>query len=116
MFYHLPIDTFDGDGYFVSRQVRPITHKRIESLFARIRRHLPWTENVELRCHDIRHTSARMIYKAADQQMAKLHLAHDGGNTTDHYLKEHLDQLAKLKEQLFSAPADDDTPDKACPA
>ena len=101
VFYSRPVDTFDENGYFVSRTVRPITRKRIESLFTRIRRHLAWTENVELRCHDIRHTSGRMIYKAADQQMAKLHLAHDGGTTTDHYLKERLDELAKLKTALF---------------
>jgi hypothetical protein len=44
-----------------------------------------------------------MVFKAADQQAAKLHLAHDGGSTTDHYLKERLDELARLKEELFSA-------------
>jgi len=68
---------------------------------------------VELRCHDIRHTSGRMVYKAADPQMAKLHLAHDSGSTTDHYLTEHLEGLAMLKEQLFSAPAADDPADEA---
>jgi site-specific recombinase XerD len=110
VFYAQPVDTFDENGYFVSREVRPITRKRIELLFARIRRNLPWTENVELRCHDIRHTSGRLIYKAADQQMAKLHLAHDGGSTTDHYLKERLDELAKLKERLFEPQRDGDQP------
>jgi site-specific recombinase XerD len=108
VFYGRPVDTFDADGYFLSRQVHPITRKRIEGLFNRIRRHLPWTERVELRCHDIRHTSGRLIYKAADQQMAKLHLAHDGGSTTDHYLKERLEELAKLKEQLFELPTEED--------
>ena len=116
VFYHPPVDTFDADGYFLSRQVHPISRKRFESLFARIKRHLPWAAHVELRCHDIRHTSGRLVYKAADQQMAKLHLAHDGGSTTEHYLKAHLEELAKLKEQLFSAPADDDAPDEDCPA
>lgn len=53
-----------------------------------------------------------MVYKAADQQMAKLH-PHDGGGTTDHYLTEHLEELAKLKEQLSSAPAADDPADEA---
>jgi hypothetical protein len=40
---------------------------RIELLVARIRRHLPWTENVGLRCHHLRHISGRMMFKAADQ-------------------------------------------------
>ncbi|MCF6506582.1 hypothetical protein E9549_04040 [Blastococcus sp. MG754426] len=108
VFYGRPVDTFDQHGYFVSRTVRPISRKRIESLFARVRRHLPWTERVELRCHDIRHTSGRMVFKAADQQAAKLHLAHDGGSSTDHYLKERLDELAKLKQQLFERPLHDE--------
>lgn len=108
VFYRHPVDTYDENGYFVSRLARPITRKRIESLFTRIRRHLPWAKRVGLRCHDIRHTSARLIYKAADQQMAKLHLAHDGGTTTDHYLKDHLDELAKLKERLFDLSDDAD--------
>jgi hypothetical protein len=107
VFYRKPIDTYNDNGYFVSRIAQPVTRKRTESLFGRIRRHLPWTERVELRCHDIRHTSGRLIFKAADQQAAKLHLAHDGGSTTDHYLKERLDELAKLKEQLFAAQPDD---------
>jgi hypothetical protein len=106
-FYARPVDTFDTEGNFVSREVRPITRKRIELLFARIRRNLPWTERIELRCHDVRHTSGRMVFKAADQQAAKLHLAHDGGSTTDHYLKERLDELAKLKQQLFERPVDE---------
>jgi hypothetical protein len=67
----------------------------------------PRTERIELRCHDVRHTSGRMVFKAADQQAAKLHLAHDGGSTTDHYLKERLDELAKLKQQLFERPVDE---------
>jgi site-specific recombinase XerC len=108
VFYGRPVDAFDADGNFVSREVRPITRKRIESLFARVRRNLPWTERIELRCHDVRHTSGRMVYRAADQQAAKLHLAHDGGSTTDHYLKERLDELAKLKQQLFERPLHDE--------
>jgi integrase len=104
VFYAKPTDTFDENGFFVSRVAHPITRKRPESLFKRIRRHLPWTERRELRPHDIRHTSGRMIYKAADDQMAKLHLAHDGGSTTDHYIREHLEELAKLKELLFAPP------------
>lgn len=108
VFYAQPVDTFDENGYFVSRKARPTARKHIEVLIARIRRNLPWTENVELRCHDIRHTSGRMIYKAADQQMAKLHLAHDGGSTTDHYLKDRHDELAKLKQQLFEPRRDNE--------
>jgi site-specific recombinase XerC len=108
VFYGRPEDTFDENGFFVSRVAHPVGRKRIELIFGRIRRHLPWTERVELRCHDIRHTSGRMIYKAADHQVAKLHLAHDGGSTTDHYLKERFDELAKLKAALFEPNADVD--------
>jgi site-specific recombinase XerC len=104
LFYHPPVDEYDKNGYFLRRTTHPITRKRFESLFTRIRRHLPWADRRGLRPHDVRHTSGRLIYKASDQQMARLHLAHDSGSTTDHYLKEHLDELAKLKAMLFESP------------
>ena len=101
MFYRRPIDTFDADGFLVSRTVRPVTRKHIEVLFDRIKRHLPWARMRGLRPHDLRHTSARLVYQAADQQLARLHLAHDAGSTTDHYLTAQLKELAKLNETLF---------------
>lgn len=104
VFYRKPIDTFDNEGHLVSRQTQPVTRKKIESLFARIQRHVPWAWRCDLRPHDIRHTSGRLIYKASDDKMARLHLAHDAGNTTDHYLREHLESLARLKEALFGLP------------
>ena len=103
LFYRRPVDTLDEHGYLVHRKVRPVTRKRIETLFARIKRHLPWAARQDLRPHDIRHTSARLVYKASDQQMARLHLAHDAASSTDHYLAEQLEALARLKEALFGA-------------
>lgn len=101
VFYRRPVDTFDEHGYLVHRQVRPVTAKHVETLFTRIKRHLPWARRRGLRPHDLRHTSARLVYQAADQQMARLHLAHDAGNTTDHYLAEQHEALRRLKEALF---------------
>lgn len=104
VFYRKPVDTFDDEGYFVSRTTLPVTRKRIESLFARLQRHVPWAWRRDLRPHDIRHTSGRLVYQASDDQMARLHLAHDAGTSTDHYLREHLERLARLKESLFGLP------------
>lgn len=101
MFYRLPIDEYDDAGNFVARTVRPVTAKHFETLFTRIRKHCQWADNIGLRPHDIRHTSGRLIYKAADQQLARLHLAHDSPSTTDHYLAAHVEELAKLKAWLF---------------
>jgi integrase len=107
LFYRRPLDTRDEHGYLVAREVRPVTRKHIETLFARIKRHLPWAAQQDLRPHDLRHTSARLVYKASDQQMARLHLAHDAAAATDHYLTEQLEELAKLKEALFGMTAPD---------
>ena len=85
------VDTFDDDGNLVHRQVPPVTRKHIESLFTRIRRYLPWARERQLRPHDLRHTSARLVHRAADEQMARLHPAHDARSTTDHYLTEQLE-------------------------
>jgi integrase len=37
VFYGRPVDSYDADGYFVARQVRPLTRSRLMSLAARIR-------------------------------------------------------------------------------
>ena len=101
VFYRRPVDTFDDNGFLLHREVRPVTAKHVETLFDRIKRHLPWAARQGLRPHDLRHTSARLVYRAADEQMARLHLAHDARSTTDHYLTEQMQALAKLKEALF---------------
>ncbi|MCZ2825987.1 MULTISPECIES: hypothetical protein [unclassified Modestobacter] len=108
VFYYRPVDTFDADGFFVSRRVRPLTRKRFESLFTRIRRYHPGFDARGLRPHDIRHTSGRLFYEAGGEAAAKLQLAHDGGATSEHYYKERMEQLAQLKRDLFSPPADHD--------
>ena len=43
-----------------------MTAKHVETLFDRIKRHLPWAARQGLRPHDLRHTSARLVYRAAD--------------------------------------------------
>jgi len=103
VFYGRPTDVLDGDGFLVSRTTHPVTRKHIETMYARIRRHLPWAQQRGLRPHDMRHSSARLVYKASggDEQMARLHLAHDAASSTDHYLAEQLEALAALKEELF---------------
>ncbi len=108
VFYYRPEDTFDADGYFVARRARPLTRKRFESLFTRIRRHHPGFDARGLRPHDIRHTSGRLLYEAGGDAAAKLQLAHDGGSTSELYYKERMDQLAQLKRDLFSPPRPDD--------
>ncbi|MGR7027249.1 tyrosine-type recombinase/integrase [Geodermatophilus sp. URMC 62] len=105
VFYYRPEDTFDADGYFVRRQARPLTRKRFETLFGRIRRHHPGFDARGLRPHDIRHTSGRLFYEAGGEAAAKLQLAHDGGSTSEHYYKEGMERLAQLKRELFSPPA-----------
>lgn len=37
VFYRRPVDTYDAEGYFVARHVRPMTRWRLTSLGARIR-------------------------------------------------------------------------------
>ena len=83
-------------------------------MYARIQRHLPWAKQRGLRPHDMRHSSARLIYKeSGDEQMARLHLGHDATSSTDHYLTAQLAALAALKEMLFSQSALDSTAEDA---
>ncbi|KGH48617.1 hypothetical protein IN07_01240 [Modestobacter caceresii] len=104
VFYYQPKDVLDVDGFLVAREARPLTRKRFETLFGRIRRHHPGFDARGLRPHDIRHTSGRLFYEAGGEAAAKFQLGHDGGSTSEHYYKEHMDTLGQLKRALFSPP------------
>ena len=107
-------DVLDAVGFLLQRTTHPVTRKHIEVMYARIQRHLPWAKQRGLRPHDMRHSSARLIYKeSGDEQMARLHLGHDATSSTDHYLTAQLAALAALKEMLFSQSALDSTAEDA---
>jgi integrase len=109
VFYNRPTDTRDAEGNLLHREVHPITRKKFETLYNRIKRHLPWADDQWLRPHDMRHTSAAVIDEVAGQQMAQLHLAHDSSSSTSYYTRKHHAELAKLKEDIFGAPVQDAT-------
>ena len=109
VFYNRPTDTRDNDGNLLHREVHPISRKKFETLYQRIKRHVPWADDQWLRPHDMRHTSAALIDEAAGHQMAQLHLAHDSKSSTDYYTRKHHSELAKLKEELFCAPVQETT-------
>ena len=57
VFYRRPVDTFDAQGFFVARRVRPVTGRRLTSLVARLRQH----GAPELTASAVRALSIRLI-------------------------------------------------------
>ena len=103
LLYRLPIDVFDANGYFLRREVRPMTDGSIENVCARVLRNLPWAEERGLRWHDIRHTVATMLDRLAGHAVAAYHLGHKTpADMTAAYTKASLEEDATAISVLFN--------------
>ncbi|MBB3084203.1 hypothetical protein [Geodermatophilus sabuli] len=100
VFYRRPIDTFDAEGYFVSRQVRPLTARTLTSLFVRVRREAG-SVGPSVTASSIRHLSARLVHQAARADATRV-TGLDGGSDESRRLLETT-WLAAVKRSLFTA-------------
>ncbi len=102
LLYRPPIDTFDDNGYLVSRVTRPLTARSLDSLRARLRTHVDWAEQLCLRWHDFRHTLATALERTCGPAVAAFHLNHTNkGNTTAIYTQATLEEDAAAMAAVF---------------
>lgn len=67
----------NADGHTVETVVvRPLTRKRFETLFNRLKRELPWLDEMHGRPHDLRRTGATFIERAFGTAVAQRWLRH----------------------------------------
>ena len=65
---------------------RPLTARRFDTLYGRLRKHLPWADELFTRPHDLRKTAGALIERIAGHSVAKAFLGHAETDPTDLYV------------------------------
>ncbi len=84
LYYATPLKRTGPDGMLVSAP-HPLTRKRFETLWTRLKRELPWLDEIHGRPHDLRKTSASFVERAFGHAVAQGWLRHAAANVTDIY-------------------------------
>ncbi len=79
-FYYTPKHNPDG-----TVQVRPLSRRRFDTLWGRLRRELPWLEEIHGRPHDLRKTMGTFVERSFGHAVARGWLRHAVADTTGTY-------------------------------
>jgi integrase len=91
----------------------PITAKRFEVLFGRLRRTLPWAHELGVTAHWLRHTTLTWCERSHGLAVARAYAGHRGGPITLTYTKADFSDVASALVALTGQPhpaASDQTP------
>lgn len=79
---------------------RPITPRRFDTLYERLRRHLPWADEEFIRAHDLRKTAGALVERIAGHSVAKAYLGHAHTDPTDVYVAASKAEVAAAFAQM----------------
>jgi integrase/recombinase XerC len=81
---------------FRQRNGRPISRKHYETLWRRIRAHLPWAARHRISMHWLRHTTLTWVERAFSPAVARAYAGHSesSGGVTGNYVKATLEEVA----------------------
>jgi integrase/recombinase XerC len=90
------------------RNGRPLTYRRYDYLFTRIRKHLPWAAVQQVTAHWLRHTTLRWVERNFGYAVARAYAGHsehsgDAG-TTAIYVRATLEEVAAALAALTTEP------------
>jgi integrase len=98
VFYYQPqVRMVDGEEVAVPH---PLTVKRFESLWNRLKRELPWLDEIHGRPHDLRKTMGTFVERAYGHAVAQRWLRHGKNNTTDLYTRAGVDEVEQAHRWL----------------
>jgi site-specific recombinase XerC len=94
-----------ADAVFRNRNGKPITRKRYETIYGRLRAALPWTQPLGVGVHFIRHTTLDDIRVVSDLRVAEAYAGHSdtAGSTIMRYSKVTFGELAAAYETIFGS-------------
>ncbi|MFG1928756.1 tyrosine-type recombinase/integrase [Cryptosporangium sp. NPDC048952] len=89
------------------RDGRPITYRRYDRLWARVREHLPWAAALGISTHWLRHTTLTWVERSFGHAVAREYAGHsDNGSegTTAIYVRATLEEVATALSALVGEP------------
>jgi integrase/recombinase XerC len=89
----------------------PMTAKRFEVLFRRLRRVLPWANDIGLSAHWLRHTTLTWCERSHGLAVARAYAGHRGGPITLTYTKADFGDVARALVSLTGQPHPAANPD-----
>ncbi len=89
---------------FRTRSGSPITDRRYDRLFARVRRHLGWDHRIPLTAHVLRHTAITRVGRIAGYPVAQAFAGHAPPTVTGRYLHATLADVATAVAALTGEP------------
>jgi site-specific recombinase XerC len=97
--------TGHADAVFRNRNGKPITRKRYETIYGRLRSGLPWTQPLGVGVHFIRHTTLDDVRVVSDLRVAEAYAGHSdtAGSTIMRYSKVTFGELAAAYETIFGS-------------
>ena len=99
VFYYKPKRQDDG-----TLKPHPITRRHFDHLWARLRKELPWLEEMHGRPHDLRITMGTVIERNFGHAVARTWLRHAVANTTDTYTKARPEEMAMVHTWMTEQP------------
>ena len=96
VFYYQPRIGDDG-----ARVPHPLTRRRFETLWKRLRRELPWLEAMHGRPHDLRKTMGTFVERAFGHAVAQGWLRHAVADTTGVYTQAASDEIERAHSWII---------------
>jgi integrase len=82
----------------------PMTSRRIDTIWKRLRNELPWVEERRVSSHVIRHTTLTFVDRFVSPTVARKYAGHGRRNVTETYTQADGDEVAGALEVVFGRP------------
>jgi integrase len=96
-YYKKPLSTAKNPN----PQPHPLTVRKFDSLWRRLKKDLPWLDEIHGRPHDLRKTSATYIERAFGHSVAKAFLRHSVNGVTDLYTASSGEEVERAHRHLI---------------
>jgi len=90
-----------GDRLLRYRDGHPLTARRIDGMFARIRAELPWAARLGLSLHWLRHTTLSDVERVSGLRVARAYAGHAPADVTDLYTHVTFADLVEAHDRIF---------------
>ena len=107
VFYYGDARTVSRDGARPAHEPHPLTVRRFNSLWDRLKRELPWLDEIHGRPHDLRKSVGTSVERALGHATARAFLRHSAGSVTGTYVAAGPEEAARAHAWLTGVEAEE---------